>query len=63
MLVLVPSSMVNGEERQVMQEMVQDAAVDNVYTSPTGRHNGSDTDLPDTDATLPVPSHMLAVQF
>jgi hypothetical protein len=46
-----------------MQEMVQDVAVDNVYTSPTGKHNGSNTDLPDTDATLPVPSHMLAVQF
>jgi hypothetical protein len=48
----------------VTQERVQDMAVDNVYSSPTGKHNGSDTtDGPDTDATLPVPTHMLAVQF
>ena len=53
----------HGEEMQVMQEMVQDMAVDNVYTSPTGKHNGMDTDPPDTDVTLPVPTHMLAVQF
>ena len=47
-----------------MQERVQDMAVDNVYSSPTGKHNGSDTtDGPATDATLPVPTHMLAVQF
>jgi len=43
--------------------MVQDMAVDNVYTSPTGKHNGMDTDPPDTDVTLPVPTHMLAVRF
>ena len=48
--------------------MVQVLAVDNVYTSPTVGKNvnvtyGQNTDGPDTDATLPVPAHMLAVQI
>ena len=47
----------------MIHETVQDLAVDNVYTSPTGKKNESNTDGPDTDATLPVPTHMLAVQF
>jgi hypothetical protein len=47
---------------------VQVLAVDNVYTSPTVGKNvnityGQNTDGPDTDATLPVPTQMLAVQI
>jgi hypothetical protein len=52
----------------MIQDTVQVLAVDNVYTSPTMGKNvnityGQNTDGPDTDATLPVPTHMLAVQI
>ena len=46
-----------------MQDTVQDIlAVDNVYTSPTEK-NETNTEGLDTDATLPVPTHLLAVQL
>ena len=46
-----------------MQDTVQDMPVDNVYTSPTGGKNETNTEGLDTDATLPVPTHLLAVQL
>ena len=58
----------HSEERQVIQEMVQVLVVDNVYTSPAFGKNvnityGQNTNGPNTDATLPVPTQMLAVQI
>jgi hypothetical protein len=48
--------------------MVQVLVVDNVYTSPAFGKNvnityGQNTNGPNTDATLPVPTQMLAVQI
>jgi hypothetical protein len=42
-----------------MQDTVQDMAVDNVYTSPTGEKNETNTEGLERDATLPVPTHLL----
>ena len=46
---------------KVIKEKVQDQNVDRANKSPVAHKKVSDQAPPDTDATLPVPTHMLAI--
>jgi len=47
---------------KVIKKKVQDHNDDSANKSPVAKKKCSDQALPDTDATLPVPAHMLAIQ-